>query len=113
LVTPTAESAPEAVAPLAPQEPIDAIVAPTPPVAPAPTAEPEVSGTSYLDQVLGTSPRRPEVDVRAAETERAALDDDEFFATLRDAVRDDAPLGPVDGDAEREAGLRDMFKRRR
>jgi hypothetical protein len=27
-----------------------------------------------------------------------ALDDDEFFASLREAVHDDAPLGPLDRD---------------
>ena len=31
-----------------------------------------------------------------AASEAAALDDDSFFASLRDAVRDDAPLGPRD-----------------
>ena len=31
-----------------------------------------------------------------AANESAALDDDSFFASLRDAVRDDAPLGPRD-----------------
>lgn len=53
------------------------------------------------------------------------LDDDAFFATLREAVSDDAPLGPreegddltgenrfFDQDADR-AGFRDVFRRRR
>jgi hypothetical protein len=52
------------------------------------------------------------------------LDDDAFFATLRDAVHDDAPLGPrdenevtgnhqfFDQDADRGA-FRDVFRRRR
>jgi hypothetical protein len=52
------------------------------------------------------------------------LDDDAFFATLRDAVHDDAPLGPreddeptgdhrfFDQDADR-GGFRDVFRRRR
>jgi DivIVA domain-containing protein len=51
------------------------------------------------------------------------LDDDAFFATLRDAVHDDAPLGPrddddptgdnrfFDQDADR-GGFRDVFRRR-
>ena len=46
----------------------------------------------------------------------ARLDDDAFFATLRDAVRDDAPLGPADDrlfDSDRDSSLRDIFKRRR
>ena len=51
-----------------------------------------------------------------------ALDDDAFFATLRDAVHDETPLGPredVNGedmffDAEAEStGFRDVFRRRR
>ena len=66
---------------------------------------------SYLEQVLSsTPPRRPE-EVRAAEAERANLDDDEFFATLRDAVRSDAPLGPAD-EADDDDG-RGLFRRRR
>jgi len=53
------------------------------------------------------------------------LDDDAFFATLRDAVHDEAPLGPreegdditgenrfFDQDAERGT-FRDVFRRRR
>jgi hypothetical protein len=49
------------------------------------------------------------------------LDDDAFFATLREAVHDDSPLGPRDEnddddflgeDAERSS-FRDVFRRRR
>ena len=82
---------------------------------------PDMARSSYLDEVLAApSPRStgPEIDLRAAEADRANLDDDEFFATLRDAVRDDAPLGPstaelaaIDGD--RDPSFREMFKRRR
>ena len=47
-----------------------------------------------------------------------SLDDDAFFASLREAVRDDAPLGPRD---EEQAGFYDggsdqdrrRFRRRR
>ncbi len=106
-VTPTPEASSAPVAPLATPEPIEALVADESAAA-APSA---TDAPSYLDQVLGAPPA--DIDVRAAETERAALDDDEFFATLRDAVRDDAPLGTGDADADRDAGLRDMFKRRR
>lgn len=95
-----AEETPAEVTPLVP-EPVDAVPAPAPAGAVPP---------SYLEQVLSSaSPRRPE-EVRAAEAERANLDDDEFFATLRDAVRSDAPLGPADDDPE---GRRDLFRRRR
>jgi len=49
------------------------------------------------------------------------LDDDAFFATLREAVDDDAPLGPRDEDLPaapfdqdaKESGFRDVFRRRR
>jgi hypothetical protein len=48
------------------------------------------------------------------------LDDDAFFATLRDAVHDEAPLGPRDDDEERffdqdadKGSFRDVFRRRR
>jgi DivIVA domain-containing protein len=51
------------------------------------------------------------------------LDDDAFFATLRDAVHDDAPLGPRDDDDptgdhrffdqdDDRGGFRDVFRRR-
>jgi hypothetical protein len=104
----------EAAAPLpvvVSEEPAAAVT----PLVPA-VAEPATSGTgsegqSYLEQVLSSAaPRRPE-EVRAAEAERANLDDDEFFATLRDAVRSDAPLGPAEDDDS--DGRRDLFRRRR
>ena len=51
------------------------------------------------------------------------LDDDAFFATLREAVHDETPLGPRDEDATGEnmffdqeaenSGFRDVFRRRR
>ena len=45
-----------------------------------------------------------------------SLDDDAFFASLRDAVRDDEPLGPRDDgfydDEDAEAGKK-LFRRRR
>ena len=51
------------------------------------------------------------------------LDDDAFFATLREAVHDETPLGPRDHDETGEhsffdndddrAGFRDVFRRRR
>src|SRR5262245_43788059 len=45
-----------------------------------------------------------------------SLDDDAFFASLRDAVRDDEPLGPRDGeyyDDEDAEGGKKLFRRRR
>jgi len=67
----------------------------------------------------------PPIDLSASDaTDADVLDDDAFFATLRDAVHDDAPLGPrdenditdnhqfFDQDADR-GSFRDVFKRRR
>jgi DivIVA domain-containing protein len=57
-----------------------------------------------------------------AAVQSAALDDDSFFASLRDAVRDDAPLGPRDAaertffdqdDSKESPNFREAFKRRR
>ena len=45
-----------------------------------------------------------------------SLDDDAFFASLRDAVRDDEPLGPrdeFDDELEDPDGSRKLFRRRR
>jgi hypothetical protein len=58
---------------------------------------------------------RPEV------LDSEVLDDDAFFATLREAVHDDTPLGPRDdrneddffGDEEDRSSFRDVFRRRR
>jgi hypothetical protein len=53
-----------------------------------------------------------------AEGHGDSLDDDAFFASLREAVRDDAPLGADDDDAaffdeEDTEEHRRLFKRRR
>ncbi|MCZ7526185.1 MAG: hypothetical protein M5U14_07290 [Acidimicrobiia bacterium] len=55
--------------------------------------------------------------------EAEVLDDDAFFATLREAVRDDAPLGPredqgdatvlLEGEEESDDRFGGLFKRRR
>lgn len=65
---------------------------------------------------------RPAIDLESGEVEAEVLDDDAFFATLREAVHDDAPLGPRDDDrlsffdheddADR-GSFRDVFRRRR
>jgi cell division septum initiation protein DivIVA len=56
------------------------------PTASEPVPKPEVgSAPGLADFVPADEPLEPEV-----------LDDDAFFATLREAVRDDAPLGPRD-----------------
>ncbi len=71
-------------------------------------------------------PGAPPIDLAAGDPVDAnILDDDAFFATLRDAVHDEKPLGPrdedddvtgenrfFDQDAER-GSFRDVFRRRR
>ena len=112
----------------------------SPPASPGAIAEAASAGAAELvdagdsESAPGNAPRashgtRPEppntIDLFSAEqaaNESAALDDDSFFASLRDAVRDDAPLGPRDAteraffdqDDSKDAGsFRETFKRRR
>jgi cell division initiation protein len=68
--------------------------------------------------VTGTETSTPGVEA----VEGKMLDDEAFFASLREAVRDDAPLGPRDDDAgepgffdedEADTANRKLFKRRR
>lgn len=64
-----------------------------------------------------------EIDLHGEERaiEAEVLDDDAFFATLREAVTDDAPLGPREGneatffdqDATNPGSFKELFKRRR
>jgi cell division initiation protein len=85
----------------------------TTPAESAPLATNSMPGLQPID-LLGTDGADADV-----------LDDDAFFATLRDAVHDDAPLGPreegdeitgdhrfFDQDADR-GSFRDVFRRRR
>ncbi len=59
-----------------------------------------------------------DVPMEANAVDTDSLDDDAFFASLREAVRDDAPLGPrddeqaafFDGESEQD---RRRFRRRR
>ncbi|HEY4396434.1 MAG TPA: DivIVA domain-containing protein [Acidimicrobiia bacterium] len=73
-----------------------------------PVPKPQVGDTPGLaDFVPADEPLEPEV-----------LDDDAFFATLREAVRDDAPLGPRDEeddiyDDENPEQRKKGFRRRR
>jgi DivIVA domain-containing protein len=81
----------------------------------------DVSTSERVEQ-----PKRPPapIDLLAAEgsMESEVLDDDAFFATLREAVHDEAPLGPreedqsslFDQDDDEEATtFKDVFRRRR
>jgi cell division septum initiation protein DivIVA len=86
---------------------------PAEPPAPTPVARNPAAASSQSIDLLGSEPVEADV-----------LDDDAFFATLRDAVHDDAPLGPrdedditgdhrfFDQDADR-GSFRDVFRRRR
>jgi cell division septum initiation protein DivIVA len=77
--------------------------------APAPAKSAPPAPTAQAPQSAQAAPGKQQ-------GQEARLDDDAFFATLRDAVRDDAPLGPADDrlfDSERDSSLRDIFKRRR
>jgi len=73
-------------------------------------AEPEAHTDSGFDML------RPDV------LDAEVLDDDAFFATLREAVHDDTPLGPRDeigddadifGEEGERSSFRDVFRRRR
>jgi DivIVA domain-containing protein len=101
------EESPRAPAPGAPRgatnrppgtPPIDA-----PPIPPAPAKAP-------------APPRPPLFDEEGPEPE--ALDDDQFFASLREAVTDETPLGPRDDQPERalfdqdDANRSSLFRRR-
>ena len=81
---------------------------------PDPSSRPEAPSANRLRDFVSDDAVEPEV-----------LDDDEFFASLREAVRDDAPLGPREqsspaptpfpGDDEDDAAheSRGRFRRRR
>jgi cell division initiation protein len=79
---------------------------------------------ALFDRSGETTPAPSPTDAVAGEPiEAEVLDDDAFFATLREAVHDETPLGPRDEDATGEhsffdnederAGFRDVFRRRR
>ncbi len=105
----------EALAPIA-AEPVVAAVAPATPAAPLETAE------LTAIEVAEIADPAPVVDAPPVPFETTptpeAMDDDEFFASLREAVNDDTPLGPRDSDIpersmfgeDRRSGI---FRRRR
>ena len=127
---PTAEAAPAATA--------AAAAAPAPPApTPAPAAESSWLSSNDTDWTAATSWDAPapwerdaaqpagqpdtfatDVPMEANPVDTDSLDDDAFFASLREAVRDDAPLGPrdeeqaqfFDGGSEQD---RRRFRRRR
>ena len=111
-------STPPAASPAAPVAPLVPVVRdePAPPVvaAPAPAVEPD--RTIELDK----APPIPSTPAPDQPIEAEVLDDDAFFASLREAVRDDSPLGPRADDAEvtlddedQDGRFGNVFKRRR
>ncbi len=130
----------------APAPPPQVQAAPAPPTAPnasAPETPPanatrevdvrtlfeqsEPKQARIVDEASGTARAPGPIDLLGNDgigADNDVLDDDAFFATLRDAVHDDAPLGPrdddeptgdhrfFDQDADR-GGFRDVFRRRR
>jgi DivIVA domain-containing protein len=86
----------------------------------APTPEPAPAASTETPEPAPTPTPAP-IDLLANDgVDADVLDDDAFFATLRDAVHDDAPLGPredddrfFDQDAGDGGSFRDVFRRRR
>ena len=112
-----------------PPSPTPAFAPPVPPVAPVVRNEPapsepssssaslEGERTIELDQASPFPAAPPAGEALEAEV----LDDDAFFASLREAVRDDSPLGPrpeesevsLDEDQDQDGRFGNVFKRRR
>lgn len=101
----------------------------TPPVeVPPRPAEPAPPAEATEEDEQAEHAEHPErhagqdIDLDEGGVEAEVLDDDAFFATLREAVHDETPLGPRDDDDDRlsffddEGGrpsFRDVFRRRR
>jgi len=88
-------------------EPFPKAPAEAPGPAPAPDSEPDwppgpdpTSSESVPAPSVGPSPELADFVPADEPVEPEVLDDDAFFATLREAVRDDAPLGPRDEEAD-------------
>ena len=95
---------------------VEAEPAPAPAPEPEPAWSPEPAGgwsgeAAPADDTWGGAPATAD-DWAASES----LDDDAFFASLREAVRDVEPLGPrddLDDELEEDDGSRKLFRRRR
>jgi cell division initiation protein len=106
----------EASAPAAPPAPQDA----APPIAEAAAPIADATAEPFADSTNEEQGEPSEMGDDVIEAE--ALDDDAFFATLREAVHDDTPLGPREEDDDRfdffgdegdRSSFRDVFRRRR
>ena len=87
----------------------------TPWDAPAPLPE-SLAPETYGDSLGAGQPFSSDVVMEAQPVDSDLLDDDAFFASLRDAVRDDEPLGPRDDsfyDEDETDGGKKLFRRRR
>ncbi len=101
--------------PSAPVAPREYAAAPEPEPEPEPFVEPPIERP--VERTITPAP----IDLLANDgVDADVLDDDAFFATLRDAVHDEAPLGPREDDEERffdqdadKGSFRDVFRRRR
>jgi hypothetical protein len=91
------------------------------PAAAAASASASGSGSAEGEQTieLDKAPPFPLEPPAGESLEAEVLDDDAFFASLREAVRDDSPLGPrpedseVSLDEDSEGRFGNVFKRRR
>ncbi len=134
-VAPSAPPAPNATEPAASaddheaadvfHEPEHAQVASETPPAPSPSASSPSSASSStppppLAEERRDEPRPPREQLFPGDEgpETEVLDDDAFFASLREAVRDDRPLGPAEHDdftdeTDESGRFGNVFKRRR
>jgi DivIVA domain-containing protein len=98
----------------APQPPVASPPIDAPPIPPAPSAS--ASAVPSAAAAVAPAVRPPLFDEEGPEPE--TLDDDQFFASLREAVTDETPLGPRDDQPERalfdqdDAGRSSLFRRR-
>lgn len=122
---PSAPSAPNPAArvPAAGSSPPPSAGRPSPgavPPQPAPTPPPSAPSLTAVEEPTRAVESVPDPPQAPKPPEAEVLDDDAFFASLREAVRDDTPLGPRPDDAESIADETDetgrfgnVFKRRR
>ncbi len=93
------------------EDPFAAFVDASPVVAPAgdENADESPQVVNSADEKLDSSSSHSGFDPSGSKksSHQRDLDDDDFFASLREAVADDAPLGPSDGDDDKFKGLFD------
>ncbi len=135
-MTPTPPATPTPIAPAVQATPFPTpgapapappVASPTPPAPPAAREAPRVTdspaGSTSLEGEhtieLDKAPPFPSPPAAGEPIEAEVLDDDAFFASLREAVRDDSPLGPraeeseVSLEEDPDGRFGNVFKRRR